>query len=113
MKLKLFFLAAVFAWLALPARAGELPRAWDSVRVVYSDSCPALDANGVIYLTMSGNGKFYDPADGKLVAINPDGTEKWAYAIRSEIKSSPAVGADGTIYFGGRDRRLHAINPSG
>jgi outer membrane protein assembly factor BamB len=112
-QLEWIFCAAVFASLSRSARPAELPRVWDGVTVVFSDSCPAIDASGVIYLTMSGNAKFYDPAGGKLVAINPNGSEKWAYSIRSEIKSSPALGADGTIYFGGRDRKLHAVNSTG
>src|SRR5689334_11597942 len=112
-KLKLIFSAAMFASLSLPAPGGELPRVWDAVCVVYSDSCPAIGTDGVIYLTTSGSTKFYNPAGGRLVAVNPNGVEKWAFSIRSEIKSSPAVGADGTIYFGGRDRRLYAVNPAG
>jgi outer membrane protein assembly factor BamB len=32
---------------------------------------------------------------------------------RVEIKSSPAVADDGTIYFGSRDRKLYAVTPQG
>jgi outer membrane protein assembly factor BamB len=38
---------------------------------------------------------------------------KWAYATGSGIfNSSPAIGADGTIYIGSDDNNLYALNPS-
>ena len=45
--------------------------------------------------------------------MNPGGTKKWAFAIGSLIFSSPAIGADGTIYVGSEDKNLYAINPNG
>ncbi|MFC1906509.1 PQQ-binding-like beta-propeller repeat protein [Chloroflexota bacterium] len=49
--------------------------------------------------------------DGKLYAINPDGTKKWRFtgARGSGIISSPAIGADGTIYFGSWNKKLYAV----
>lgn len=42
-------------------------------------------------------------------------TKKWEYLTGFSIVSSPAIGADGTIYVGSRDNRnrLYAINPDG
>jgi outer membrane protein assembly factor BamB len=37
----------------------------------------------------------------------------WAYATRDEITSSPAVGNDGTIYFGSIDGFVYAVNADG
>jgi outer membrane protein assembly factor BamB len=39
---------------------------------------------------------------GQFFALNPDGTMKWnaPFATDSWITASPAIGADGTIYFG-------------
>ncbi|MFW6141765.1 MAG: PQQ-binding-like beta-propeller repeat protein, partial [Candidatus Saliniplasma sp.] len=58
--------------------------------------------------------------DHNLYAINPDGTEKWAYETGGPIggpgafgESSPAVAEDGTIYVGSDDSKLHAVNPDG
>ena len=54
-----------------------------------------------------------DRDDDNLYAINPDGTQKWAFSTGSYITSSPAIGADGTIYVGSDDDNLYAINPDG
>ena len=51
--------------------------------------------------------------DDYLYAINPDGTEKWKFKTDSDVKSSPAIGSDGTIYVGSYDDYLYAINPDG
>jgi len=41
------------------------------------------------------------------------GTLKWSYTTGNSINSSPAIGADGTIYVGSEDGNLYAINPNG
>ncbi|MHC4687983.1 MAG: outer membrane protein assembly factor BamB family protein, partial [Planctomycetota bacterium] len=46
-------------------------------------------------------------------AINPDGTEKWRFVTGGDVRSPPAIGADGTIYVGSRDNNLYAINRNG
>jgi outer membrane protein assembly factor BamB len=38
---------------------------------------------------------------------------KWGFEIGREIRSSPAIADDGTIYFGARDRRFYAVTPEG
>jgi outer membrane protein assembly factor BamB len=68
------------------------------------DSCPAIGADGTTYAGSS---------DGKLYAMNPDGSLKWSYTNGGEIHSSPAIRADGTIYIGNYDGKLYAINPDG
>ncbi|MCK4998958.1 MAG: PQQ-binding-like beta-propeller repeat protein, partial [Anaerohalosphaera sp.] len=37
----------------------------------------------------------------------------WTYDAGSEITSSPTVGPDGTVYFGTRNGRLHAVDKNG
>lgn len=60
-----------------------------------------------------------DPAAGhKLYAFNPDGTVKWTYDTIGEVRSTPAIGSDGTLYFvvehGGRLKRsLCAVDSDG
>jgi RHS repeat-associated protein len=62
---------------------------------------PSIDKNGIIY-TVSDNGKLY--------TFNNKGILQWSVPVTNEIiKASPAIGIDGTIYFGG----LHAVNPNG
>jgi outer membrane protein assembly factor BamB len=67
-------------------------------------SSPAIGNDGTIYV---------GSRDGKLYAVNPDGTKKWAFTAGDSIYSSPAIGSDGTIYVGSLDHNLYAINPDG
>ena len=39
------------------------------------------------------------------------GTQKWELVTGGEVNSSPAVGADGTIYVGSFDDNVYALNP--
>ncbi len=41
------------------------------------------------------------------------GALKWSYTTGNGVYSSPAIGADGTIYVGSDDSYIHAINPNG
>jgi outer membrane protein assembly factor BamB len=63
-------------------------------------SSPSIGMDGTIYVGL-----------GELYAINPDGTQKWAFP--ASIASSPAIGGDGTIYVGSIDHNLYALNPDG
>jgi hypothetical protein len=67
------------------------------------NSSPVIGENGTIYVTDYGD----------LLAINPDGTLKWKFEADFSSYSSPAVGKDGIIYVGSKDRYLYAINPDG
>jgi len=40
------------------------------------------------------------------------GTVKWKFAAQGGIASSPAIGPDGTIYFGSSDANVYAVNGS-
>lgn len=51
--------------------------------------------------------------DNNLYAINPNGTQKWAFPTGGSVFSNPAIGSDGTIYVGSRDNNLYAVNPDG
>ncbi len=42
-----------------------------------------------------------------------NGKLKWSFTTGYWIDSSPAIGSDGTIYFGSMDNKLYAINPDG
>jgi len=46
-----------------------------------------------------------------LYAYTPDGSLLWTY--EPNILGTPAVGSDGTIFFGSLDGCLHALNPNG
>ena len=46
-------------------------------------------------------------------AAGTPGTAKWTYDTEGSIASSPAIGSDGTIYVGSRDRNIYALRPTG
>ena len=48
-----------------------------------------------------------------VVYSQTPGTQKWAFATGGTVYSSPAIGADGTIYVGSFDKKLYAINRDG
>jgi len=66
----------------------------------------AIAADGTIYVGISSGG-----TSNRLVALNPDGTQQWTFSVPNQISSSPAIGADGTIYLA--NHNLYALNPDG
>src|SRR5579883_1057931 len=117
--MRMIFLAglAVMVVMAMALRAGAdtgaLTPIWELRPGTHVESTPAIDQNGNVYATISGNINYLDATGGKLVCVTSNGVERWAYKIPSDIKSSPALGDDGTIYFGARDRKLYAISDHG
>jgi predicted outer membrane repeat protein len=68
-------------------------------------SSPVVSAEGTVYV---GSG------DGRLWAVNSDGSLRWSYMTGSSIRSSPSISVyGGTIYIGSDDDSLYAINPDG
>lgn len=69
-----------------------------------SYSKPAIADDGTVYV---------GSRDGKLYAINPDGTQQWAFTTSGQINNTPSVGADGTLYIGSDDGKFYAVNSDG
>ncbi|MSU22899.1 MAG: hypothetical protein EXS32_03650 [Opitutus sp.] len=67
-------------------------------------TAPAIDAAGNIYFSVLNSGKLY--------SVTPAGTPRWTYSGAAlGSSSSPCLSADGsTVYYGGYDRKLHAID---
>jgi outer membrane protein assembly factor BamB len=60
-------------------------------------SCPAITTEGTIYVGVDVG----EVTAGEILAVNPDGTERWRKIISDEwVDSSPAIAADGTVYIG-------------
>jgi outer membrane protein assembly factor BamB len=63
------------------------------------------------------SGNIYVAASDKVYGLTPEGTKLWHYPTTNGFanawQSSPALGADETIYIGSYDGQLHAINPNG
>ena len=113
-QLKLASCAALLvSLLSVTARGQVLPVLWEHEAGSTVDSCAAVDSNGVIYVTCSGSPVYADASSGKLIALDTNGVEKWAFKTEADIHSSPAIGPDGGIYFGCRDRKFYAVNPNG
>src|SRR6185436_15310385 len=71
-------------------------------------SSPAVSTDGAVIYCATTNGTIY--------AVNAgSGKERWNYPAGASafFFSSPAIGADGTVYIGGEDGNLYAINPNG
>jgi len=59
----------------------------------------AISADGTIYFGVSND----TGAGGYLIAVNSNGIEKWREWIHNyEVRSSPAIGSDGTVYIGSK-----------
>ena len=78
-------------------------------------SSPAIGLDGTVYF---GSG-LYDYSTKKfrtfLYAVSQSGSMKWRYQTTNEgfIYDSPAIGPDGTIYFGAYDRYFYSLTPQG
>ena len=78
------------------------------IRYIFK-SCPAVSADGIIYVGVN-----IEDGGGEILAVNPDGTERWRKTISDEwVDASPAISSDGTIYIGSSGgnlgRGLHAF----
>jgi len=80
-------------------------------------SIPAIDENGVLYI-----GELFGYPYCLYAIYTNNGTLKWKYELGyDDIKSSPAIGEDGTIYFctsdgwenGSSWGSIRALNPDG
>ncbi len=79
---------------------------------------PAIGPDGTIYFGSRESGPSEDFGstnwgDGKLYALNPDGSVKWATDIESGL-TAPAIASDGTIYIGtSGGSKIRAISSDG
>ena len=66
-------------------------------------SAPTVAPDGTIYYTNTN--VFY--------AIDPSGIMRWNFTMIATSDSTPAIGADGTVYVGAYGGKLYAFSPSG
>lgn len=85
-----------------------------------SNSVAAIDDDGTIYLGTSESRENDHPFEMKLFAFNSDGSTKWSFwPDNGVVEGSPAIGNDGTIYFGTkgkddpRDANFYALYSDG
>ncbi|GAB5562312.1 MAG: hypothetical protein SynsKO_39590 [Synoicihabitans sp.] len=73
-------------------------------------SSPAVGADGTIYFGIEiGSSTSLNPT-GRVLALNPDGTEKWTVDLDDWVDASPLVGIDGTIYLGCWNGNFYAFD---
>ncbi|MBI4835365.1 MAG: PQQ-binding-like beta-propeller repeat protein, partial [Planctomycetes bacterium] len=81
---------------------------WDypsGAGVIFSSiySAPTIGSDGTVY---------FGAGDGKLYAVNPDGSPKWDYfPAMGSIEASPAIDSQGFIYCGTTNGYMFAHNP--
>jgi outer membrane protein assembly factor BamB len=78
--------------------------------VPLESSHPAIASNGTIYVTASGTTGTWT---SRLIALNPNGTEKWHVGSSCGWMGQPQVGPDGTIYVVLCGKMLTAFTPAG
>jgi len=73
--------------------------AWTYLMGGYMVGSCALAADGTVYI---GGSDVNGSRIAKLVALWPDGSERWTYMADggTTVNATPAISADGTIYFG-------------
>jgi outer membrane protein assembly factor BamB len=98
---------------------------WDFKALGNVDSSAAIGTDGTIYIGSDYPTYAYKGADktdlmeigslttGYLYAINPDGTLRWYTDLFGNVKSSPAIGSDGTIYVGSDKEDVFALDTDG
>jgi outer membrane protein assembly factor BamB len=97
---------------------------WDFKTLGDVDSSAAIGADGTIYIGSDYPDYAYktDKTDvmeigslttGYIYAINQDGTLAWYRDLYGDVKSSPAIGSDGTIYVGSDKEDVFALDQDG
>ena len=71
-------------------------------------SAPAIDENGILYV-----GSIWKHPNFMYAIYLSNGTLKWKYKVGQDIWSSPAIGYDGSIYFGSENDYIYALYPNG
>ena len=74
---------------------------------------------GAAVLNHAGDTLYFGTNDGELFALNTsNGNARWSFSVPDtftdrEIPSAPAIGIDGTIFFGCENRRVYSITATG
>jgi outer membrane protein assembly factor BamB len=98
--------------------SGLVKQSYDTTPVGSNDawaitSSPALsrDGNTVYFGASNANPLTYPSGPGAVYALTKDLTFLWKLDVGGAVDAAPAIGADGTIYIGARDKIFYAINP--
>ncbi len=67
--------------------------------------------NALSHPVVDRSGNLYINSELKALAFDPEGNLIWNVSLFTMISTAPALGPDGTIYIGGDNQLLHALNP--
>jgi outer membrane protein assembly factor BamB len=90
-----------------------------SLKWSFSAGSSLSPINGGATLNHAGDTLYFGTNDGDLYALNTvNGAVRWSYSIpdtftERAIYSAPAIGIDGSIYFGSENKRVYALSASG
>ena len=70
----------------------------------------AVDSKGNLY-TAPQTVFPKDPVKFGVCAVDAHGLTKWHSPVTDAVATTPVIGDDGTVYFGGGDQFLHALDP--
>lgn len=90
--------------------AEEGQRVWAFTVGGFVSASPAVTADsGTVYVGVEAR-----TGGGRVFAVTRDGAQRWVTSpdFLGPVSSSPAIGADGTVYVGSSDGRLYALNPA-
>jgi outer membrane protein assembly factor BamB len=76
-------------------------------------SSPTTGPDGTIHVGVQVGAANSSNPSGVLFALNPNGSEKWRFTAPDWLDSTPAVAADGSVYFGSWEGVLYAVGSDG
>lgn len=86
---------------ALDAKTGQ--KKWEAP-LPEAGSSPAISADHTVYIGGTYSDRHYYAFDGET------GIQKWKFRTGGPTISSPAIGKDGTVYFGSGDKKFYAVD---
>ncbi len=63
--------------------------------------------------TVAPDGTVYGASDHEVVAVRPDGRERWRFRVGALVETTPAVAPDGTVVVGTNDAFQYGVRPDG
>jgi outer membrane protein assembly factor BamB len=97
-----------------PTHAGRGPNVGAKTNHVRWTATLGAGVTGGVSIAADGT-VYVGAADGKLYAVSPTGSIKWAAAVGASSFTSavPAIAQNGSVYIGNEDENLYAVSNSG
>ncbi len=103
-------LAGLLAASSLSGMPGEFAPGWPVPVGDLVFASPAIGPHGEVVIAAE-IGSDPGPYDGAVYSLNPDGSVRWVFTGTTDwVDSSPTIDVDGSVYFGGWDGWLYALD---